>query len=97
MATFHFAQRAQQDLENILDYTLEQWGKRQAVRYLEALNESVQLLANNPKLGMPRENLAPGLLSFPYKSHIIYYCKAKRDIIVVRVLHASMDSVRHFN
>ena len=54
-----------------------------------------QILAENPDLGMAREILSKGLLSFPYESHILYYKKHARGIVIVRVLHQHMDPVKH--
>ena len=35
------------------------------------------------------------ILSFPNESHIPYYKKHARGIVIVRVLHQHMDLVKH--
>ena len=70
-------------------------GAAQANTYLDGLETRAQLLAENPGLGTARETISKGLLSFPYESHILYYKKHTRGIVIVRVLHQQMDPVKH--
>ena len=92
---FQFTDKAERDLEGIIDHTVQEWGASQANTYLDGLETRAQLLAENPDLGIARETLSEGLLSFPYESHILYYKKHARDIVIVRVLHQHMDPVKH--
>jgi len=92
---YQFTDNAERDLESIIDYTVQEWGASQANTYLDGLESSAQLLAENPGLGMTRETLSEGLLSFPYESHILYYKKNVRGIVIVRILHQHMDPVKH--
>ena len=92
---YQFTDKAERDLEGIIDYTVQEWGVSQANTYLDGLESRAQLLAENPDLGTARETLSEGLLSFPYESHILYYKKHARGIVIVRVLHQHMDPVKH--
>ena len=92
---FQFTDKGERDLEGIIDYTVQEWGVSQANTYLDGLESRAQLLAENPDLGTARETLSEGLLSFPYESHILYYKKHARDIVIIRVLHQHMDPVKH--
>ncbi|MCI0507989.1 MAG: type II toxin-antitoxin system RelE/ParE family toxin [Gammaproteobacteria bacterium] len=95
MADYKFTKKAERDLEAITDYTLLQWGPLQAYTYLDGLEAQGQLLADNPDLGVKRESISEKLLSFPYESHILYYMKQSHGITIVRVLHQSMDPMKH--
>jgi toxin ParE1/3/4 len=90
-----FTDKAERDLEGIIDYTAQEWGAAQANTYLDGLETRAQLLAENPDLGIARETLFEGLLSSPYESHIPYYKKHARGIVIVRILHQHMDPVKH--
>ena len=68
---YQFPDKAESDLEGIIDYTAHEWGAAQANTYLDGLETRAQLLAANPDLGTARETLFEGLLSFPYESHIL--------------------------
>jgi len=91
---YQFTDKAERDLESIIDYTVQEWGVSQANTYLDGLESHAQLLAENPGLGTTRETLSEGLFSFPYESHILYYKKHTRGIVIVRVLHQHMDPVK---
>lgn len=92
---YQFTERAERDLEGIVDYTIQHWGSSQADAYLDGLEARAQLLAENPNLGVKREALFEGLRSFPYESHILYYMKRSSGITIVRVLHQYMDPMKH--
>lgn len=95
MPRYEFTEQAEHDLEAITDYTLENWGRAQTEKYINALEELAQYIADNPDLGADRNVLLEGLLSFPYVSHILYYFKQPSGITVIRVLHKRMDPKRH--
>ena len=94
-ARYQFTDKAERDLEGIIDYTVQEWGVSQANTYLDGLEKRAQLLAENPDLGTARETLFEGLISFPYESHILYYIKYARGIVILRVLHQHMVPVKH--
>jgi len=96
LQAYTFTDKAESDLERIIDFTLEHLGKHQAVKYVDGLEELSQTVADNPGIGIARDELSTDLFSIPYQSHILYYMQSPSGITVVRVLHASMDSVNHF-
>lgn len=63
-----------------------------ADRFLDMLASKCETLADAPKIGRVREDLAPGLRSFPVKRYMIYYRIMDEDIEVVRVLSAYRDA-----
>jgi toxin ParE1/3/4 len=97
MPHYKFTEQAERDLEAITDYTLGNWSHRQADIYLDGLEALAQKLADTPGLGTHRDTLIPGLLSFPYVSHILYYLKESHGITVIRVLHQRMAPERHLS
>jgi toxin ParE1/3/4 len=92
---FELAEQALFDLMAIADYTAERWGKTQALTYLDALEVRLAALARQPLLGRQRDDLADGLLSFPFESHVIFYTRTASGIMVIRVLHKRQDPHRH--
>jgi toxin ParE1/3/4 len=92
---YRFTEKAESDLEGIIEYTVQQWGGSQVDTYLDGLETLAKLLADNPDLGIKRQALSEGLLSFPYESHIVYYMKHRRGITIVRVLHQHTDPLKH--
>lgn len=96
MANFYFTEQAEKDLEAIIDVTLQRWGNAQSHAYIDTLQETAQILADNPLLGTERDDLSHGLRSFPYQSHLLFYVIQQEGITIVRVLHSSVDVARYF-
>ena len=96
MAEYRLSKRAEKDLAEIADYTIETFGIEQSRRYRDGLNTCFQTLADNPILGRSATlPLAPELRRYEYQSHVVFYMPEVRDILIVRVLHKSMDAPRH--
>lgn len=95
MARFDLTGEAEADLAGIADYTAVRWGKAQAQKYLDVVEARLKQLAKQPLLGRVRDNLAPGLLSFPIESHVAFYLRAEFGIVVLRILHKRQDPHRH--
>ena len=57
MPSYRFARAAQQDLRDIIAYTVKQWDKMQATKYVDGLENLAGQLAERPKLGKPRPDL----------------------------------------
>jgi toxin ParE1/3/4 len=91
MLLYEFTEHAENDLDGVTDFSVKRWGKQQAEKYINELEDLAQTLSENPDLGMNRECLFDGLISFPYVSHILYYVKQSHGITIVRILHQRMD------
>ena len=52
-------------------------------------------LAENPLLGRSAEELAPNLGRFAHGSHVVFYEPREGGVLIVRVLHESMDATSH--
>jgi len=63
-----------------------------ADRFLDLLASKCEALADSPKMGRLREDLAPGLRSFPVKRYMIYYRIMDEDVEIIRVLSAYRDA-----
>ncbi len=51
----------------------------------------MQLLAEQPLMGAPRDALAPGLRVLPQARFLIFYRYREPVVEIARVLHASRD------
>ncbi len=67
-----------------------------ADRFLDLLDQKCKTLAEAPRIGRLREDLAPDLRSLPVKRYIIFYRPMEDGIEVVRVLNAYRDIKRMF-
>lgn len=81
---------AELDLLEIWDYIADDSPDR-ADEFLDRIEGKLQTLARNPGLGKRREELLPGLKSFPIDNYVVFYREIRDGIDVVRVLHGSRD------
>lgn len=96
MAALRFSRRAETDLFDIGTYTLERWGAKQAGSYLDDLEASCTMLAENPALGRPCDDVRSGLRRMEHGKHVIFYRPQKGGgISVARVLHQRMLPEAH--
>lgn len=97
MLPYHFTLAARADLRDIARYTRKTWGVKQARLYREELELSIQKLVLSPTVGRSREDVAPGVRSFPVAKHIAFYMESEDGIIVLRILHPRMDVEHAFS
>jgi len=90
VALLRFSRSAEADLLSIGDYTLRTWGEDQAFRYLDALEASCQMLAENPALGRACDNIRPGLRRMEHGRHVLFYRQVAGGILISRILHQRM-------
>jgi toxin ParE1/3/4 len=51
-------------------------------------------LIDNPRLGKTRNDLRPGLRSFPVEKHLILYRVEGDALVVQRIIHGRQDITR---
>jgi len=95
MNKFVLSAKAKTDLIKIAKYTQKSWGQAQRNDYLKVLDSSFQLLADDPEIGLRCDYIREGYSKYPQASHVIYYKDRKENqIMIVRILHKSMDVSR---
>ncbi len=82
------------DLEEIYDHTRAKFGDDQAAQYLLDLESIFEALSKTLEMGRARDEIKPGLRSFPKISHVIFYRLMKDHVRIIRVMHASRDLPR---
>jgi toxin ParE1/3/4 len=93
---FHIRKTADKDLENIFIYSVEKFGIKRAEKY-NYLVFAFQTLANDYNLGRDCSHVRPNLYAWNVVSHVIYYKPTKGGISIYRVLHKSMDYIKHLS
>ena len=90
-ATFRLTLRAAADLDEIANYTMDEWGPAQMGEYLRSLSQRFEWLAQNPYAGHERKDVHPGYRSFPEGSHVIFYIVSDEYVDIIGIPHKSMD------
>ena len=86
---------ADQDLADILQYTLGTWGETQMDIYAAKLDKGMHLLESQPRLGKPRDDWYPGCRCYQVEHHLILYAVVEQQILVARIFHERVDVLRH--
>ena len=96
MELFQLSKAAKNDLRSIAVFTEHRWGKTQRNLYLKRLDEAFSLLGQNPDTGLACDYIREGYRKFPQGSHIVFYKRVtSARILIVRILHKSMDYHLH--
>jgi toxin ParE1/3/4 len=67
----------------------------QADSYLGRLREVMATVAEDPRRGLPCDDVSAGYRRISAGSHVIFFRMRGSDVYVVRVLHQRMDFRRH--
>jgi toxin ParE1/3/4 len=75
----------------IWNYTLKEWSKKQADKYIDELNDTIFKIYKNPFLMPERKICSPPVRAYQFKSHLIFYTTYDDKIQIDRILHQSQD------
>lgn len=103
MASFQVTEQAEADVSDIIEYTLERWGMKQAESYADRIEAAYVAIAEEPTRGRSRAEARPDVLGHHIGQHgrsarhvVFYTYDALEDrVTVLRVLHDSMDFDEH--
>lgn len=90
------SEQATRDLEDIFDYTENEFGLRQAVTYITSFDDVFFRLTDHPLMGKERIEIKKGLFSVLHESHVVFYRIKRQHIMIVRILHGSRDLPHQF-
>ena len=93
---YELSSEADNDLEDIFNYTNYKFGLQQAIKYLTDIDAVLHKLVLQPNLGRERSEIKKDLFSIVEQEHVIFYRIKKSHIRIVRVLHGSKDLIRYF-
>ena len=91
MANYHLSKDADQDLAEIYEYSILNFGLMTAREYYAGLIQTFENLCDNLHIGRLRSEIRPDLRSITYHNHVVFYRVAHDEIIILRVLHGSRD------
>ena len=95
MTDLRISRRAANDLADIADFTIAEFGIGQARKYRDQLQSCFNSLLENPRLGRSAEDVAPQLRRIRQQAHVVFYIPTRDEILIVRILHHSMDFERY--
>lgn len=96
MNEFRLSAAAEDDLTDIWNY-LEERSEQSANALIESLVKRFVMLCTFQEAGRDRDELKPGLKSFPIDRYIIFYRIIPEGIEIIRVLHGARDIEQIFS
>ena len=92
MAGHRLSPEAEAELEEIWLRVASETGKFEiADHVIDNITERFWLLGQRPHIGRIRDDLRPGLRSFPAGDYVILYRTEGRNVLILHVIHGSRD------
>src|ERR1700760_4256461 len=95
MYKYRLSKRADSDIAAIADYTIRQFGIKQARRYRDGFEKIFRKIAEYPNSGRSAGHLAPKLRRMNFESHVIFFLHDETGVLIVRILHQSIAFKHH--
>lgn len=89
--SLYLSDRAISDLLEIESYSIANWGKSAANRYMLKFEKAFRLLEANPDLARPDPQLGSELLFYRVEKHLLGCVGIKKGMVVLTITHASRD------
>ena len=90
MNSYRFSSDANADIEGIVLYIFD-LNPVAADHFLDALDETCELLAQHPLIGRPRPELGENMRSFPVGNYLIFYVPKVDGIDIARVIYGGRN------
>jgi toxin ParE1/3/4 len=97
MKNYKLTKQADQDIEDILFYTKQNWGDIQMEKYAKQIFDTIDYICNYPEIGSSVSYISQSTRKTFVGTHIIFYQLKFENIWILRILHTSMDIQVTFN
>jgi toxin ParE1/3/4 len=95
MRGLDFTPRARREIEEIWEYSADQFGLDRADLYLRDIQRPAMTVAEDPRRGLACDKIRSGYRKFSVGSHILFFKASASRVVIVRILHRRMDFGRH--
>ena len=92
---YKFSNFSAEDFGKIYEYTLLNFGVKQADEYTYEREPFFETLAKTPLMGCEYPEIKTGIRRMDYIQHAIFYRVRDHDILVIRILHHKMEPMIH--
>jgi len=97
VSSYRLRPTAEADLEEIWDYTVENWSATQAEHYVSDIFTSINHLVANPHLGRSVAGLRSDYRRYRIRHHLIFYVVDDGVVDVIRIVHEKRDIARRLD
>ena len=92
---YKLSKEADNDLLDLYLYGFKNFGEAQAEKYYFELEDCINLLTETPLICRERTEFTPAVRIHHHGKHLLIYLIQTDHILIVRILHDSMDLQRH--
>jgi len=93
--TYKLTPAAESDLIDIYVYGFQTFGETQAEQYFSELENCFEVLSQTPLICRERTEFIPPVRIHHRGRHLVIYIVQDDRILIIRILHDSMDVKRH--
>jgi len=86
MANYRLSKEADEDLDHIFDYGIDEFGLEKALSYVDGMTKRFSDIAETPLFWQAVDAIRVGYRRSVYKSHSIYYRIDLNEVVIVRIL-----------
>jgi toxin ParE1/3/4 len=94
---FVLSPAAELDLDDVWDYSAENWGLNQAERYIRMIQDTIIGLAQGTQPSQSAGHVRAGYRRVLVGSHVVFFKETSELIDVIRILHQRMDPSQHLS
>ncbi|MCK5190557.1 MAG: type II toxin-antitoxin system RelE/ParE family toxin [Methylococcales bacterium] len=94
MPKYRLLRKAGNDIANIADYTIQQFGIEQARIYSNGLFKSFEMIAEYPLIGSSQHHIKKNIRRHVHEYHSIYYRVDNHGITIYRILGPGEDPLK---
>jgi len=80
------SQDAENEYKNLLYFSYRRWGWEHQQSFRTKFQAGLNTLANAPYIGKSRDDLLPGIRSFPISIYVVYYQIIDETLRVIHIL-----------
>jgi len=95
MANIRLTHRALMDLQDIYDYSVNDWGKNTAEKYIESIQDIFEFLKDNPNLLKKKPKISNRFRAYQIQSQWLICDVLGDDIYIITVKHISMNLIEN--
>lgn len=89
---YRLTRKAEEDIIHIYLEGLRLFGRDQAIAYHGELENTFELIADNPAMARERVEIDPPVRIHPHQSHlIVYLVQDDNEVLIVRIRHGHED------
>jgi len=91
MKGYRLLKKAEDDIVNIADYSIQKFGLKQARKYSNSLFESFNMIAEYPLVGNDQSHIKLNIRRHVHEHHSIYYRVDGEGVVIYRILSPGED------